>query len=85
MHPDVRIVGADHVVRTEIIPRSGDKHTLDYVMRDTGGLWKVVDVLADGSVSRVAVQRSDFRRLLTKGGAPALAESLRTKSAALSG
>ncbi len=84
VHPDTRAVGNDRVVRTEIIPRSGDKHVLDYVMRDNGG-WKVVDVLADGSVSRVAVQRSDFRRLLAKGGAPALAESLRTKSAALSG
>ena len=70
VHPETRAVGSDKVVRTEIIPRSGDKHTLDYVMRDTGGAWKVVDVLADGSVSRVAVQRSDFRRLLSKGGAP---------------
>jgi len=84
VHPETRSVGADRVVRTEIIPKSGDRHTLDYVMRDAS-TWKVVDVLADGSVSRVAVQRSDFRRLLTKGGAPALAESLRTKSAALSG
>ena len=84
VHPETRAVGNDRVVRTEIIPKNGDKHVLDYVMRDSGG-WKVVDVLADGSVSRVAVQRSDFRRLLAKGGAPALAESLRTKSAALSG
>jgi phospholipid transport system substrate-binding protein len=44
-----------------------------------------VDVLADGAISRVAVQRSDFRRLLTRGGAPALAESLRMKSADLAG
>jgi phospholipid transport system substrate-binding protein len=85
VHPDTRAVGTDKVVRTEIIPKSGDKHTLDYVMRDSGGGWKVIDVLADGSVSRVAVQRSDFRRLLTRGGAPALAESLRTKTSALSG
>ncbi len=86
VNPEPRVVGSDKIVRTEIIPRSGDKHVLDYVMRDAGGgAWKVADVLADGSVSRVAVQRSDFRRLLTKGGAPALAESLRTKSAALSG
>jgi phospholipid transport system substrate-binding protein len=85
VHPETRSVGSDKVVRTEIIPKSGDKHTLDYVMRDSTGSWKVIDVLADGSVSRVAVQRSDFRRLLTRGGAPALAESLRTKTASLSG
>ena len=26
--------------------------------------WKAVDVLLDGTISRVAVQRSDFRSLL---------------------
>jgi phospholipid transport system substrate-binding protein len=49
-----------------------------------GGAWQVVDVLADGSISRVAVQRSDFRHLLARGGPQALAESLRNKSANLS-
>ena len=83
--PDTRPApNGERVVQTEIIPKSGDKHELDYVMRQTGGSWRAVDVLADGAVSRVAVQRSDFRRLLTRGGAQALAESLRTKSADLS-
>ena len=44
-----------------------------------------VDVLADGSISRVAVQRSDFRRLLSSGGATALIESLNRKISDLSG
>lgn len=83
--PDPRPVGnGEQVVQTKIIPRSGDSHELDYVMRPVGGGWRAVDVLADGSVSRVAVQRSDFRRLLTRGGPLALAESLRSKSADLS-
>jgi len=82
--PDTRAVGTEQVVETQIIPRSGDSHELDYVMREGGSGWRAVDVLADGSISRVAVQRSDFRRLLTRGGAQALAESLRTKSVDLS-
>jgi phospholipid transport system substrate-binding protein len=83
--PDTRPVGnGEQVVQTRIVPVSGDGHELDYVMRDGPAGWRAVDVLADGSVSRVAVQRSDFRRLLTRGGADALAESLRTKSADLS-
>ncbi len=84
--PGTRPVGnGEQVVQTRIIPRSGDAHELDYVMRQGAEGWRAVDVLADGSVSRVAVQRSDFRRLLTRGGAQALAQSLRTKSADLSG
>nr|WP_294546591.1 ABC transporter substrate-binding protein [uncultured Rhodopila sp.] len=74
----------EQVVQTRITPKSGDAHELDYVMRQGSEGWRAVDVLADGSVSRVAVQRSDFRRLLNRGGAQALAQSLRTKTADLS-
>jgi phospholipid transport system substrate-binding protein len=82
--PETRAVGNEQVVETKVIPKRGDPHELDYVMRQGSSGWRVVDVLADGSISRVAVQRSDFRRLLSRGGPQALAESLRTKSASLS-
>jgi phospholipid transport system substrate-binding protein len=82
--PETRTVGSEQVVQTHVIPLQGDSHGLDYVMRHGSSGWRVVDVLADGSISRVAVQRSDFRRLLARGGAQALAESLRLKSADLS-
>jgi phospholipid transport system substrate-binding protein len=85
VNPETRSVGDDQIVRTQIIPPSGDGHKLDYVMRDGPPGWRVVDVLADGAVSRVAVQRSDFRQVIRHGGAPALAQSLESKSANLSG
>jgi phospholipid transport system substrate-binding protein len=77
--------GGEQLVQTRIVSQSGSTHELDYVMRGEGGSWHVVDVLADGSISRVAVQRSDFRRLLTRGGGPALVDSLDHKTADLSG
>ena len=58
---------------------------LDYVMNQTPAGWKVVDVLAAGSISRVAVQRSDFRHILSNGGGDALLMSLQRKTADLSG
>jgi len=86
INPETRTIGSNQVVETKIIPTKGDTHELDYVVRDISGTgWRVVDVLADGSISRVAVQRSDFRRLLARGGAQALADSLRNKSADLAG
>ena len=72
------------VLKTEFVPVSGDRHELDYVMRQGPNGWHAVDVLADGAVSQVAVERSDFRRLLNRGGAQALAESLTRKAANLS-
>jgi phospholipid transport system substrate-binding protein len=55
------------------------------VLQQTPAGWKVVDVLAAGSISRVAVQRSDFRHLLSNGGGNALLASLQRKTSDLSG
>jgi len=83
--PETRaLANGDQVVQTRIVPRSGDGHKLDYVMRHEQAKWKVVDVLADGAISRVAVQRSDFRRLLSQGGVATLVDSLNKKTADLS-
>ncbi|WP_158742257.1 ABC transporter substrate-binding protein [Acidisphaera sp. L21] len=82
--PDTRAVGAEQVVATHIIPASGDPARIDYVMRQGSNGWQAVDVLLDGSISRVAVQRSDFRSLLS-GGPDALVASLRKKVSDLSG
>lgn len=84
--PDTRsLAGGEQVVETRIIPQSGESHALNYVMHQTPDGWKAVDVLEDGTISRVAVQRSDFRRLLLSGGATALVASLQRKTAELSG
>jgi phospholipid transport system substrate-binding protein len=83
--PQLRdLPNGEEEVNTRIIPRSGDPHTLDYVMRQNPQGWRAVDVLLDGTISRVAVQRSDFRGLLNRGGAEALAKSLEEKTADLS-
>ena len=75
----------EQLAQTRITSASGETHELDYVMRRSSGGWKAVDVLADGSISRVAVQRSDFRRLVARGGAEALIQSLNQKTSDLSG
>ena len=78
--PTLRAIGMDQVVSTTLAPASGDKIRIDYVMRqEQAADWKVVDVLLDGTISRVAVQRSDFRGVLAQGGAPALIASLERK------
>lgn len=83
--PGLRAVGNDRVVDTRIASPGGRAHALDYVMRQEGGGWKVVDVLAEGTISRVASQRSEMRSLLADGGSAGLLVSLRQKTAELSG
>jgi phospholipid transport system substrate-binding protein len=77
-------VGADKVVETEIVPKTGDPTRIDYVMRQYPAGWQAVDVLEEGTISQVAVQRSDFRSLL-EGGAGKLIDSLKAKVVKLSG
>jgi len=83
--PTITAVGNDRVVQTRIVSASGQAHVLAYVMRQTASGWRIVDVLADGSVSRVAAQRSEVRSVLADGGGPGLLVSLRRKTAELSG
>jgi phospholipid transport system substrate-binding protein len=83
---DVRSLGSGRaMVQSRLVPIRGDATELDYVMNQTPAGWKVIDVLLAGSISRVAVQRSDFRQILSNGGSDALVVSLRRKITDLSG
>jgi phospholipid transport system substrate-binding protein len=83
--PELRHVGADEIVQTRIDTADGTAHRIDYQMRETPDGWRAVDVLLDGSISRVAVQRSDFRSALAGNSPEPLIETLRQKVASLSG
>jgi phospholipid transport system substrate-binding protein len=83
--PTVHSVGnGDVIVQAKIVLTDGPATQLDYVMRSDPSGGKVVDVLADGSVSRVAAQGSAFRHLPTSAGVAALMVGLRHKVATLS-
>jgi len=85
LSPTLRQAGTAQVVQTRIIQDNGEPIRLDYVMRQTDAGWRAVDILLDGTISRVAVQHSDFRALLQPGDATALIASLRQKTAELAG
>jgi phospholipid transport system substrate-binding protein len=85
VEPTVRVAGGDRIVATRIASASGKVHALDYLMRQESGGWKVVDVLAEGSISRVAAQRSEMRSVLADSGGAGLVVNLRQKTAELSG
>jgi phospholipid transport system substrate-binding protein len=63
--------GGDKIVRTRIIPTHDIPVSLLYRMHEVDGIWKIVDVYANG-VSELALRRSDFAAALASGGAPVL-------------
>jgi phospholipid transport system substrate-binding protein len=67
--------GADTIVQAKIISPHDDPTSLVYRMRESGGLWKIVDVSYDG-VSELTLRRSDFTAAIAAGGAPVLIDHL---------
>ena len=53
----IRSSGADRIVPSVLVTNKGERIKIDYLMRSGANGWRVVDVLLDGSISRVAVQR----------------------------
>jgi phospholipid transport system substrate-binding protein len=71
--------GSDQIVQTELVSPSGATTRIDYVMRQFPQGWQAVDVLLDGRISQVAVQRSDFSSAVSNGNASSLIQNLQRK------
>ena len=69
----------DVVVQTKIVKSDGDTTTLDYLMRQNQGSWQVSDVYFDGTISQVAIQRSEFYSILRRDGVDGLVMALNRK------
>jgi phospholipid transport system substrate-binding protein len=82
--PQERASGSEVIVESTLTPASSDPVRIDYLMRGETNGWRIVDVLLNGSISRVAVQRSDFRSLLASGSPAPLIDSLKHKVSELS-
>jgi phospholipid transport system substrate-binding protein len=78
---EVRTTG--RLVHTKLVQSKGEPITLNYLLRDSGGTWKIVDVYLTGTISELATRRSEFAAILKSGGASALVESLRKKTEVL--
>ncbi|MDF7673566.1 ABC transporter substrate-binding protein [Acetobacteraceae bacterium ESL0709] len=74
----VPVPNTDATGRTVIHSTIGSKEdasnptSIDYVMTQTPGGWRIIDVLLDGHISQVAAQRSDFKAVFAQGGAAGL-------------
>lgn len=69
------------MVRSRIVEGSGKATTLDYRLRATPAGPRIVDVFYDGTVSELALRRSEYSSLLKKGGFPTLIDAVEKKIA----
>ncbi len=73
--PKVEDRAPDRLVKSQVIPQGEKVVNLVYRMRETGGVWRVIDVIYE-FVSQLATRRSDFASTVASGGAPALVKKL---------
>jgi phospholipid transport system substrate-binding protein len=71
-------------VKTTVILTKGDKASVDYVLRDAGGEWKVIDVVVEG-ISYVRSYREDFSPEIADKGLDAFITRLENTTPELEG
>jgi phospholipid transport system substrate-binding protein len=70
------------IVHTRLVRTRDEPVKLDYRMRQTPEGWRIIDVYLNGTVSELALRRSDYAGLLRKEGFEALLAAVRGKIAA---
>lgn len=66
-------------VKSKVVTAKRDEFTLDYRMINQNGKWMVYDVVIEG-VSLVSNYRTQFNKIISSNGYPALVQKLQTKS-----
>jgi phospholipid transport system substrate-binding protein len=70
------------LVRTTLVRSEDEPVKLDYRMRATPAGWRIIDVYLSGTVSELALRRSEYAALMRREGFDALLAAVRTKIAA---
>ncbi len=71
---------AEVIVQTKIIKSNSETTTINYLMRQNQGSWQISDVYLDGTISQLAVQRSEFNSILRREGVDGLVMELNRKA-----
>jgi phospholipid transport system substrate-binding protein len=74
-----RPFGSDVMAQTKIVKSNGEATKLDYLMRQDQGAWRISDVYLDGTISQLAVHRSEFHSILQREGVDGLVTALNRK------
>jgi phospholipid transport system substrate-binding protein len=71
------------IVKSTLIDPGGEDVELNYRMREVEGEWKIIDVYLDGTVSELALRRSEFVSIVKREDLEALLVALDAKIAKL--
>ena len=71
------------MIKTTLIPNNSDTVSINYLLSNKNGKWKIFDVLLAGSVSEIATKKSEFSSFLKDGKTNNLIDALNKKNSTL--
>ncbi len=79
-----RAIHDTRVVRTQLTRPSEEAVQLNYRLREVDGEWRIIDIYLNGTVSELALRRSEYSAVLKREGFEKLLSELTSKVASLS-
>jgi phospholipid transport system substrate-binding protein len=74
-------IGQATMVQTRLVKSNGEAIALNYVARQNGARWQVVDIYLTGTISEMATRRSEFAAVFSRSGYAGLLQALQQKVA----
>ena len=71
---------AGTVVMTRIVDSNGEPENVNYLMRSRGSMWQIADVFLNGTISELAIRRSEFAAIRRRQGVDGLIAELNRKA-----
>lgn len=71
------------LVRNRLFKSDSEAVSIDYLLRDFDGRWRIIDVFLDGSISEIATKRSEYTSILERDGFDGLLARIASKTAEL--
>ena len=71
------------LIKTELIKKNGKAIRLNYLLRNTGKGWQIMDIFLKGSISELATKRSEYNMTVKRQGFDGLVSKINAKTAIL--
>jgi len=82
--PDTLATQNGTIVHGAIVDKEGERVPLDYLLRQYGAEWRIIDVFLSGSISELAARRNEFSAVVQSQGPDGLIRLLDQKTDTLS-
>lgn len=73
-----KLANNDALVRTEFGDAQGGRISFDYTLRESGGVWRIINIVVDG-VSDLAIRRAEYASIIKRDGIDGLFAKLQEK------